>query len=202
MKLYVHPASPYGRIVRIVMIEKGLEGRVEIVVPQLRVPNSPYYAINPSGRIPYLVRDDGTGLEESALICAWLDQLDGKPMFDPPAGDEGWEMRRLEAESRGMLDGFAVWARELGRPENERSPGVIAHEAGRGERLLNEWERKIGHPLLSGALNLAQVTLATALGFADRVPGLSWREGHPKLSEWYDRISTRPSLAATTPPPR
>lgn len=200
MKLYVHPASPYGRIVRIVMIEKGLEGRIETLVPQLRVPNSPYYAINPSGRIPYLVRDDGTGLEESALICAWLDHLDGKPMFEPPAGDEGWEVRRLEAEARGMLDGFATWARELGRPENERSPGVIAHESGRGERLLNEWERKIGHPLLGGALNLAQVTLATALGFAARVPGLSWREGHPKLAEWFDRISKRPSLAATAPP--
>ena len=62
-----------------------------------RLANSPYYGINPSGRVPYLMRDDGVGLEESAVICAWLDHLDGKPAFDFPAGHQAWEARRLEA---------------------------------------------------------------------------------------------------------
>ena len=73
---------------RIVVIEKGLESRVETIIAQTRRTDSPYYKINPSGRVPYLVRDDGVGLEESALICAYLDQLDGKPLFDLPTGDQ------------------------------------------------------------------------------------------------------------------
>src|SRR5688572_33482741 len=128
MKLYITAGSPYARMVRIVILEKGLESRVEILAAQTRLADSPYYKINPSGRVPYLVRDDGVGLEESALICAWLDQLDGKPAFALPAGEAAWEARRLEGVARSLMDGLAVWLRELYRPENERSPGVIRHE--------------------------------------------------------------------------
>src|SRR5258706_2628987 len=113
---------------RIVVLEKGLERRVEIIAAQTRVADSPYYKINPSGRVPYLVRDDGVGVEESALICAYLGQLDGQPAFALPLPD-AWEERRLEGLARSMLDGISVWNRELARPENERSPTVIRHEA-------------------------------------------------------------------------
>ena len=135
MKLYITPGSPYARIARIVVIEKGLQSRVEIITAQTRLADSPYYSINPSGRVPYLVRDDGVGLEESAVICAYLDQLDGNPAFDLPAGDRAWEARRLEALARSMLDGLAVWSREILRPQNERSPTVIQHEADRNRRM-------------------------------------------------------------------
>lgn len=111
MKLYITPGSPYARIVRMVVIEKSLEGRVEVVVARTREKDSPYYRVNPSGRVPYLVREDGSGLEESALICAFLDRLDGEPLFELPAGEQGWEARRLEARARSMLDGLAVWSR-------------------------------------------------------------------------------------------
>ena len=77
MKLYITPGSPYARMARIVVLEKGLQSRVEIIVAQTRRADSPYYRINPSGRVPYLVGDDGVRLEESAVICAYLDRLDG-----------------------------------------------------------------------------------------------------------------------------
>jgi hypothetical protein len=48
MKLYITPTSPYARIARIVVLEKGLEKRVEVVTAQTRVSDSPYYRINPS----------------------------------------------------------------------------------------------------------------------------------------------------------
>ena len=200
MKLYITPGSPYARIARIVIIEKRLESRVEIIAARTRVADSPYYDINPSGRVPYLVRDDGVGLEESAVICAHLDHLDGKPAFDLPAGDAAWEARRLEALARSLVDGLSVWNREISRPENERSPTIILHEAHRAERMVDLWEREIGHALMRDALNMAQITLACALGLDARIPDFRWRPGHPKLSGWYDRIAARPSFAATAPP--
>jgi len=200
MKLYITPGSPYARIARVVILEKGLESRVEIIVAQTRLADSPYYRINPSGRVPYLIRDDGVGLEESAVICAWLDHLDGKPAFDLPAGDQAWEPRRLEALARSMLDGLSVWNRELARPPNERSPSIIRHEMQRGARMADLWETEIGHALMRGPLNLAQITLACALGLDARIPDFRWRPGRPKLADWYDRIAARPSLAATAPP--
>lgn len=202
MKLYITPGSPYARMARIVVLEKGLEGRVETVFAQTRVAGSPYYAVNPSGRVPYLVLDDGVGLEESALICAYLDDIDHSPTLGLPAGNQLWEARRLEAMARSMLDGLSVWNRELSRPPQERSPTVISHEASRSERLTDLWEREINHPVMVGALNMVQITLACALGLDARIPDFRWRPQHSKLSHWFDNIAARPSFAATAAPTR
>ena len=200
MKLYVTPLSPYARFARIVVIEKGLEDRVSVIHARTRVAGSPYYEINPSGRVPYLVLDDGTALEESALICAYLDQLDGEPSLAVPSADGDWEAWRLEALARSMLDGLTVWGRELRhRPENERSPTIIEHERQRGRRMADLWEREIANARMHGRLNMAQITLACALQYASHVLGLEWRAGHPQLASWLDEIANRPSIAATAP---
>jgi glutathione S-transferase len=199
MKLYITPGSPYARMARILVLEKGLESRVGIVFAKTRVADSPYYDINPSGRVPYLVCDDGVGLEESALICAYLDHLDGNPAFDLPADDQSLEARRLEALARSMLDGLSVWGREILRPEHERSPGIIQHEADRARRMVDLWEAEIDRPLMRGTLNMAQITLACALGLEARNPHFRWRPQHPKLCEWFDQVAARPSFAATAP---
>ena len=95
MKLYVTFTSPYARLARIVIIEKGLQDRVEIVGVKTRTPDSPYYQINPSGRVPYLVDEAGVGMEDSQLICAYLDSLDGKPRFHAPHLVSDWDYQRL-----------------------------------------------------------------------------------------------------------
>jgi glutathione S-transferase len=197
VKLYVTPGSPYARMARIVVLEKRLEQRVEIVFAKTRAAGSPYYAINPSGRVPYLVRDDGVGMEESVLICAYLDQLDGAPAFDL---SPGWEPRRLEGLARSMLDGLAVWGRELTRPPNERSPALIQHETERARRMIDLWEREADHPLLRGPLNMVHLTLACALDMEIRNPDFAWRPGHPKLCAWREPLAARPAFAATAPP--
>jgi glutathione S-transferase len=200
MKLYYTPGSPYARMARMVVIEKGLERRVEFVPAQTRTANSPYYKINPSGRVPYLVTDNGIGLEESAVICEYLDVLDGHPRLQLPDDEHDLEARRLEALARSMMDGLAVWGRELSRPENERSPGIIQHETDRAARMADAWEREIDHPLMGGALNMIQLTLACALGLEARNPDFRWRPGRPKLGAWFDRFATRPSFKATAAP--
>ena len=122
------------------------------------------------------------------------------PAFDPPPGDQGWDARRLEALARSMLDGLAVWSRELTRAQNERSASVLEHEAERARRMAELWEAQIDHPLMRGALNMAQITLACGLGMEARNPHLHWRPRHPKLCDWYEPIAARPSFAATAPP--
>jgi len=200
MKLYITPGSPYARIARIVVLEKRLDSRVEIVVAQTRSADSPYYTIAPSGRVPYLVRDDGVGLEESAVICRYLDHLEGAPAFDLPTQGDVWEAPRLGALATSLMDGLSVWLREKRRTENEQSPGIIGHETSRAARLVDLWETEIDCPTMQGELNLPQVALACALGLEARNHDFLWRDGHPKLRRWYDRIAERPSLAATAPP--
>jgi len=198
VKLYITPGSAYARMARMVVLEKGLSGRVEVLLAKTRTPESPYYAVNPSGRVPYLVCDDGMGLEESALICAYLDELDGRPSLEL----RGWEARRLEALARSLLDGLSVWLRETLRPVAERSPGVIAHERERARRLTDVWETLMRSPLLEGPLNMVQITLACALGLEARIADFHPRDARPRLAAWLAAFSARPSFAATAPSAR
>lgn len=200
MKIYITEYSPYARMPRIVVLEKMLADRVEFMVAQTRVPDSPYYAINPSGRVPYLVRDDGIGIEESQVVCAFLDQIDGEPLFALPTGDKGWELRRLEVLGRSMMDGVSVWIRELLRPGADRSATILEHERCRAQRMADKWESEIDNPLMSGPLNMAQITLVCDLQLDIWNPKFDWRDDHPKLLGWVDRLAARPSISATVPP--
>ena len=153
MKLYVTYGSPYARLARIIVIEKALEDRVEIIEAKTRTPGSPYYQINPSGRVPYLVDDTGVGMEDSQLICAYLDGLDGKPRFHNASHASDWAYLRLEFAARSMCDGIAVWGREIARPENERSPTTLAHKSARAQRMADFFEDRATDPLIGVALH-------------------------------------------------
>jgi glutathione S-transferase len=200
MQLYISPGSPYARIVRILVIEKGLSNKVEVIAAKTRTTDSPYYQINPSGRVPHLVCAEGLALEDSALICSYLDHFEGQPSFALPAGEQGLEARRFEALVRSTLDGLAVLGREKWRPANEQSPKIVLHETDRAKRLLNLWEQQIDHPLFQGQLNMVQIVFGCTLGFADLIPEFSWRDTHPKLQSWFEAMSARPSFLETKPP--
>jgi glutathione S-transferase len=200
MQLYISPGSPYARIVRIVVIEKKLSDKVEVIVAKTRTTDSPYYQINPSGRVPHLVCADDLALEDSGLISSYLDHLEGHPTFALPEGTPGLEARRIEALVRSTLDGLAVLGREKWRPVNEQSPKIVLHETDRAKRLLNVWEQQINHPLFHGQLNMVQIVLGCTLGFADLIPDFSWRLPYPKLTSWFEALSARPSFLETKPP--
>jgi glutathione S-transferase len=200
MKLYVTYTSPYARLARIVVVEKGLEDRVEIIEAKTRAPSSPYYQINPSGRVPYLVDDAGIGMEDSQLICAYLDSLDGQPRLHHPLRDSDWPYRRLEATARSMCDGICVWAREMSRPESERSSTVLAHEAARSRRMADLFETRVSDPPMQGAPGMAHLILAVSLDVA-RKRGLGdLTDGRPQLAAWMHRMSDLPAMRATLPP--
>jgi glutathione S-transferase len=200
MKLYVTYGSPYARLARIVVIEKALEDRVEIIEAKTRTAGSPYYQINPSGRVPYLVDDAGAGMEDSQLICAYLDALDGKPRFHNAAHASDWAYLRFEFAARSMCDGIAVWGREMARPENERSPTTLAHEAARTQRMANFFEDRATDPLMQGSPGMAHLILAVAVEMA-RKRGLGdLTAGRPRLANRMRSISDLPSVQGTVPP--
>ena len=199
MKLYVTYTSPYARLARIVVAEKALHNLVEIIEAKTRTPDSPYYLINPSGRVPYLVDDVGVGMEDSQLICTYLDNLDGNPRFHG-LPFEGWGYRRLEAAARSMCDGISVWAREMSRPANERSPTVLAHEVARSQRMADFFEGQLTDPLLQGAPGMAHFVLAVALDSARRRGLGDLTDGRAQLARWVRRISEMPSMRATVSP--
>ena len=199
MELHTTLTSPFGLMARIMILEKGLQDRISVLAAKTRAIDSPYYQVNPSGRVPYLILDDGTGFEESQVICAYLDNLDGHPRFDHPVGPNGWKSRRLESLARSMLDGISVWSRELVRAPNERSPTIIAHEIARAKRMTETWEENVRNPLMNGDFNMAQMTLAITLNIENHLDEFKFRGTHPTLTAWANRMAERPSLKELLP---
>ena len=200
MKLYITYGSPYARLARIIVIEKALEDRVEVIEAKTRTPGSPYNQINPSGRVPYLIDDAGVGMEDSQIICAYLDGLDGKPRFHNASPTVDGPDRRLEFAARSMCDGIAVWGREMVRPPNERSPTTLAHEAARTGRMADFFEQRVTDPLMQGAPGMAHLILAVAVEMA-RKRGLGdLTAGRPQLAAWMRAMSGLPAMQRTAPP--
>ncbi len=200
MKLYVTPTSPYARLALIVRLEKGLDDQVELVWTRTRKPNDPMHAINPSGRIPFLLLEDGTGFEDTDVIVPYLDSLVSPRRFDPPGGEAYWPYRRLRATARSLLDGISVWAREVLRPSHEQSSTIIEHERRRASRLADYFEIMVGEPGLAGDLDTAQLLLFCALDVERRLPAFDWRGGRPGLVDWHARMRDMPSISGSVPP--
>jgi len=202
MRLFYAAASPFARIVRVALLETGLDGRVDKQEVTLRDPNSALLPYNPVGRVPTLELDDGTILTESLLILNYIDTLHaGRPLL-PRDGSDRWRTLAAMGTAAGMLEGIVTWARELRRTENERSPGVIALETTRVNRTADVLERTVAQGGYAGEVNAARIVLGCTLGWVDpRHPVWKWRAGRPMLAAWFETIAATPSFQATIPPP-
>ena len=118
--------------------------------------------------MPYLFDDAGVGMEDSQIICAYLDSLDGKPRFHGNGREPDWACLRLEFAARSMCDGIAVWAREMSRPESERSPTTLAHEAARTTRMADFFPASAADPPLQGPPAMTHLMLAVAIEMAHK----------------------------------
>jgi glutathione S-transferase len=82
MKLYSLPLSPYSARVRGAIYAKNLP--VEIVPPPAEWrSSSEFRLLNPAGRIPILILDDGTALPESGVILEYLEDVFPEPSLRP-----------------------------------------------------------------------------------------------------------------------
>ncbi len=201
MKLFYYAGSPYARMVRVALIELGLDARLQKQEVTLRDPGSALLPYNPVGRVPTLQLDNGTVLTETLLILNFLDtQHRGRPLL-PRDGSDGWMTLSRMGMVMGMMDGIAVWNRELRRPEHERSPGLIALDTTRTLRTMEALEPMVAAGAFDGPMDGARIALGCALGYCERRHRtFAWRDGHPALSAWYDGIEALPSFQATLPP--
>jgi glutathione S-transferase len=199
MRLFHSPGSPYARIARMAVIELGLADRVAVEEATLRDPASVLLPFNPVGRVPALVLADGTAVTETTAVLMMLDSL-VEPARRLLPGPERPQALAAYGRVLGMMDGIAVWNRELRRPEHERSPGVIALEALRAARVADALERDVAAGGFR-AVDAGFLALVSLLGYCERRhKGFAWREGRPALAGLFDAAQRRESVAATVPP--
>jgi len=96
MKLYSRPLSPYSARVRGAIYAKDIP--VEILEPPANWSSSAdIRALNPAGRIPILMLDDGTALPESGIIVEYLDDAFAQRPLKPGDPKERARVRLIAA---------------------------------------------------------------------------------------------------------
>ncbi|HEX4272768.1 MAG TPA: glutathione S-transferase family protein, partial [Rhizomicrobium sp.] len=154
--------------------------------------------INPLGKIPALVLDDGSVLFDSPVICEYLNHTGGGKFFPGmnifKHSSGRWKALGLQALGDGLADATVTWVL-LGREEQvaekarARQMETILSALAALEKVKFAKEPTIG-----------EIAVACALGYMDlRLTDLDWRASHPNLSGWYAQFCEYPSMKATVP---
>ncbi len=198
MKLRYSPLSPFVRKVTVMLIETGLEDKVERIPTDVWDPETDIAKDNPLGKIPTLITDDGKVLYDSPVICEYLDGLhDGEKLF-PASGQARWQALRLQALGDGMSEAGVLRLLETRRPEEVRYEKWMARQTATVFRAMDALESEVDG--LEGPPGIGQVAVGCSLGWLDfRFPDLGWRQDRPGLAEWFEGFSERPSMTATVP---
>lgn len=199
MKLMSSPLSPYGRKVKIAAAMKGLTDRIEILVTDTNKGDEALNKLNPLGKIPCLITDEGEAVFDSHVICEYLDTLSASPVLFSKGGAERWRTLTLGALADGILDAALLLVYEgRFRPENMRVQAWVDRQQAKVDRALAQLEAS--PPRWRSSPDYGHLTLACALGYLDFRHGGKWRAGHPNLVKWLDAFAAAvPAFEATRP---
>lgn len=205
MKLFQTYASPFPTRVRLLLYAKGIE--VEIVEPPGFHASSEskgaYLKVNPIGRVPTLVLDDGRALPESEVICEYLEDAYPEPNLRPA---DPWGRARMRLLSR-ICDFYVVMAMVpffslAGRSRRHWEPAVVEAASRKVAEALGYLEEYIGEQgyAVGGALSQADGAIAPQLVLASEwIPNLFGTpnplEDLPKLSAYWRAIQGEPLMA-------
>lgn len=161
MQLINLPVSPFAARVRLAIYAKGLE--VEIVPPPAGWPNNRQFRdVNPTGRVPVLILEDGEAVWESAVILELLEDLfpAARPLL-PQGALARARARLLVQHADHYLMPSMV---ELARPHQEPDASRLVEQLVDGlailDGLLEGGSYAVGEQLMIADCALAPVVFA------------------------------------------
>ena len=201
LKLFYSDRSPYVRKVMVTLHEVNLFENVEIV----GVRTNPLGVVedlvdvSPLGKIPTLVLPDGTTIFDSRVICSYLNSI-GKSDLYLAQENLKWSIKTAEANFDGILDAalLMVYERRY-RQDIYQSVEWLENLWKKIERTLDFYNNS-SSKILSGSLNMGQISLGCALGYLDyRHNNRNWRAKNQNLRDWFAEFSERLSMRNTIP---
>lgn len=203
MKLIGSLTSPYVRKVRIVLGEKSIDHEFTNDPPFS--PDTRVAQVNPLGKVPALIMDDGYILFDSRVIVEYLDDLNGPESgrLIPAVGPQRLRVKRWEALADGIIDACVAIYLERKRPESQQSQEWIERQQKKIDQGLQAVAAELGDkPWCEGeSMTLADIALGCAFGYLDaRFPAVKWRDTYPNLVRLADKLAERQSFKTTIAP--
>ena len=200
MKLITSPTTPFGRKVRIVLLEKKIPFELAMDIPweaDTQVSN-----FNPLGKVPVLVLKDGETLYDSRVIVEYLEHVSPVGQLIPPEAGSRIQTRKIEALADGITDAAALIFLEYKRDETQRSQDWMIRQQTKIFKGLEALAEALGERLnfIGNKLSLADIAAGCCLAYLDfRFPDIKWREAHPNLAAFYEKVGNRASFKQTAP---
>jgi glutathione S-transferase len=196
MRILTNTTSPYARIARIALGEKGFDlAPTEIVNPW--ADDTGLLALNPAARVPTLETDDGMPLTESLLILLWLEKKVPAPSLlegplDIIISQAGRAMGVVDAMANivtGTMQMDPNWGES--RVGLRRRRSIVT-----GLRPL-----ETDPPAYAGGTpNVAVITAVVAFDYLRlRFAEAPWVEPTPRLEALAAAVADRPAFAGTKP---
>ena len=196
MKLFMNTTSPYARIARIALWEKGFHGiETRIVDPWGDAPE--LLAVNSASRVPTLITDDGQTLTESLLIVLWLEQVRPEP---PLLGGDATDSVARAGVAMGVIDAavHTLIGRKISGPSFDESPVGLRRRRSMVDGLKQLDSRALESA--DGALTFAAITGVVALDYVEfRFPQAGWMPPLQGLECLRRQMRARPSIEQTQP---
>ncbi|SFT06986.1 glutathione S-transferase [Sulfitobacter marinus] len=198
--------SVYTRIVRVALIEMGLEATYHELNPFSSAPNPKLLEYTPFGRVPVL-QHDGFTLTETSAILRYLDAVGPGLSLVPTVPHQMARMAQVIA----ITDFYGyvplvrqVFANAVFAPMMEEPADPIAVSDGLKAALpvLQSLDMIAaeGHQLNGIDISLADLHLAPMISyFAMARQGAAMLDGFPALQRWWQGVADRPSLLQTDP---
>ena len=200
MLLYQFRKGTNPRRVIIYLAEKGIEvPRYELDYANGEHRSPRYLGINPSGRAPTMVTDDGLAITDSASIVEYLEELHPeRPMIGTDPSSRA-RVRALERLGGDLVARSQLWLWNRTEAFSAKEPSPSKEIADRTHRyvteLLDILEAEIGrNAFLAGEEpTIANFTTFTIFQTARERYDLPYGSGHPRLDAWYKRFRSRSS---------
>lgn len=196
MRLFYSTTSPYARIARVALAEKGLANLDRYLTDPWN-DDPKLLDANPSARVPALVLDSGLPLTESLLIVLWLETQRPTPSLLGPEPDRAISKAGV---AMGAIDAAAaiIITRKAAGPGFDESPVGLR----RRRTVIQALTRlEADPPTLAGpAADLSVITTVVALDYMRfRFAAAAWMPALPRLDALARQAHERPSFATTMP---
>ena len=200
MRILINTTSPYARVARIALREKGLPAEEEIVDPWGDTPA--LLAVNPSARVPAVIAPSGAPLTESLLAVLWLEHAHPTPPLigadaDRDISRAGLAYGVIEASVHTLV-GRNIISGSIGDPAFDATRIGLRRRRTIANGLAALDADPPGHD--TPAPGLGAICAIVALDYPRfRFPGAPWMPPCPALDALCAAYADRPSIRDTRP---
>lgn len=206
-RLFGAAYSVYVRMARLALLEKGVDHA--LVTVDIFDPAGPpgwYRERHPFLRVPAF-EHEGFRLFEAGAITRYVDEAFDGPPLQPKHPATRARMNQILSILDSYAYGTLVWDIYVERVSKPKEGGTsdearIAAAVARARTCLETLAALKGNGewLAGNRLSLADIHAAPMLSYFFETPeGMALFADTPALHEWWQALSTRPSMAATAP---